>query len=63
MRDTPRAQLADLVALLKGRTVTTRELKGVLRELAEIAARHPALAEEAQAEAAALRERIRAAAL
>ena len=58
MFGTPRRQLDDLVALLKGRTVTTLELKGVLRELGEIARRHPTLAPEADAVAAGVRERL-----
>jgi hypothetical protein len=59
MRDDPRSQLDNLVILLKGRYVTTLELKGVLRELGEIARLHPQLAQEANAIAHALRERIR----
>ena len=58
MFGTPRRQLDDLVALLRGRTVTTLELKGVLRELGEIARRHPKLAPEADAVAAGVRERL-----
>ena len=58
MFGTPRRQLDDLVALLKGRTVTTLELKGVLRALGEIARQHPKLAPEADAAAAGVRERL-----
>ena len=58
MRDDPRSQLDNLVILLKGRYVTTLELKGVLRELGEIARRHPKLAPEADAVAAGVRERL-----
>jgi hypothetical protein len=62
MRDSPKRQLDNLVTLLKCRTVTTRELRGVLRELWQIAAREPNLADEIQLVAVNVRERIRRAA-
>jgi hypothetical protein len=59
MRDDPRSLLADLIALLQGRHVTTLELKGVLRELGAIAQRDPTLAADVRAVAKPLAERIR----
>ena len=59
MRDDPRTILADLRAVLKAPHVTTRELRGVLRELEDIGRRAPELADEAGRLATALQDRIR----
>jgi hypothetical protein len=63
MRDDPKTLLADIRAVLKAPHVTTRELRGILRELADIAARAPELAGEAGRMATALEDRIRRKAL
>jgi hypothetical protein len=62
MLDSPKAQLDALVTLLKCRTVTTRELRGVLRELWHIVLLDPTLSDDVALIAANVRERIRRAA-
>ena len=59
MRDDARTHLDDILTLLKGRHVTTRELKAVLRELEEIALVSLRFADEVRSVQEAVRERIR----
>jgi len=59
----PRKHLGELVTLLKATHITTRELKGVLRELSVMAVQTPALADEIQPIRESLEDRIRRKAL